>query len=224
MQRTLEPELMDEDVQARAYAEADFAVPHDRFVTLLRDAWPRDRGPLRGAMLDLGCGPADVTVRVAKAFDDVTIDGVDGAEAMLALGRIRVAQAGLAQRVQLQRAFLPHDRAPRDAYDVVISNSLLHHLPEGSTLWNTVTAYAKPGAFVFVMDLMRPETPGDVDRILDEHAQGEPEILRRDFHASLHAAFTVDEVRIQLHAAGLDHLRIDVVSDRHFTVSGLMKE
>ena len=220
MQRTLEPELMDEDVQARAYAEADFAVPHDRFVELLRAAWPSARGAMRGAMLDLGCGPADVTVRVAKAFVDVTIDGVDGAEAMLALGRARIEQAHLADRVRLTRAFLPHDRAPRDIYDVVISNSLLHHLPSGSTLWDTVTTYSAPHAFVFVMDLMRPSSAADVDRIIEEHAKDEPEILRRDFHASLHAAFTVDEVRAQLHAAGLSHLRIDVVSDRHFTVSG----
>jgi len=35
VQRVLEPELMEEEEQARAYAEADFEEPHSRFIGLL---------------------------------------------------------------------------------------------------------------------------------------------------------------------------------------------
>ena len=66
MERIPEPELMDEAEQARAYAEADFSGPHDMFVQLFREAFP-DTAPA-GAVLDLGCGPADVTRRFASAF------------------------------------------------------------------------------------------------------------------------------------------------------------
>src|SRR5512143_1306905 len=105
MQRTPEPELMDDEAQARAYAEADFREPHDRFVALLRQrlAWLADAG----AALDLGCGPGDVTRRFARAFPGWTVDGLDGSEPMLRLGRAAVEAAGLGGRVSLVQAYLP---------------------------------------------------------------------------------------------------------------------
>ena len=70
------------------------------------------------------------------------------------------------------------------------------------------------------MDLMRPDSPGDVDSLVEQYSAGEPEVLKRDFHASLCAAFTADEVRSQLRVAGLPNLRVEIVSDRHLTVTG----
>jgi SAM-dependent methyltransferase len=220
--RIPEPELMDEATQAQAYANADFAAPHERCVDLFAASWPRARGPVAGLALDVGCGPADVVVRAARRFPGLVVDGVDGAEAMLALGRARVAAEGLANRVRLYRAFLPDDPLPRTGYDVVTSNSILHHLHDPQVLWRTLWRGAAPGAHVFIMDLMRPTTLASAADLVDRYAGAEPAILRRDFHASLLAAFTPDEVRAQLRAAGLGGLRVDVVSDRHLIVTGTM--
>ena len=93
MERVAEPELMDDEAQAQAYAAADFAEPHDRFVSLLRETLPA-LAP-RGCALDLGCGPADVTLRFARAFPGWRVDGIDGSAAMLNLGRAAVAASGL---------------------------------------------------------------------------------------------------------------------------------
>lgn len=40
MQRIPEPDLMDDDAQARAYAEADFSEPHENFIALFKQQWP----------------------------------------------------------------------------------------------------------------------------------------------------------------------------------------
>lgn len=220
MERVPEPELMDEDEQARAYSEADFAEPHERFVDLFLSSWPAARGPVRGPILDLGCGPGDVTVRLARRCPEAEIHGVDGSAAMLRFGAERVRATGLEGRVRLVQALLPQDAPPLAQYDVIVSNSLLHHLHDPAVLWSTVRRFAAPGAQVFVMDLMRPQSAAEAMRLTELHAAGAPDVLRRDFHASLHAAFTPDEVREQLRVAGLDGLRVDVVSDRHLTVSG----
>ena len=45
-------------------------------------------------------------------------------------------------------------------------------------------------------------------------------MLKRDFHQSLLAAYTPDEVRAQLATAGLDQLKVEAVSDRHLIVWG----
>lgn len=218
MERIPEPELMDDDEQARAYSEANFAEPHERFVQLFLAAFPGLM--LDGTVLDLGCGPADVTVRFARAYREAKVHGIDGAAAMLALGRARLDAERLGDRVQLFRARLPYDAPPLPAYDAVVSNSLLHHLADPGVLWSAVVRYARPGAPVFVMDLVRPTTANDVERLVEENASDEPDILKRDFRASLHAAFTLDEVRAQLVDAGLGHLVVEAVTDRHLLVRG----
>ncbi|MGX2041832.1 class I SAM-dependent methyltransferase [Methylocaldum sp. MU1018] len=218
MQRVPEPELMDEEDQARAYAEADFSEPHDHFVSLFRTAFPDDA--CAGSVLDLGCGSADVTVRFARAFPSCRIDGVDGAEAMLGFGRKAVRSAGLERRVRLIRAYLPDAALPLTSYDAVISNSLLHHLADPMVLWTSVQRFGKSGAPVFIMDLLRPGSEERLNALVRAYAADAPEVLKRDFSNSLRAAYRPDEIRAQLEAAGLDGFAVTVVSDRHLVVSG----
>ena len=217
MQRVPEPELMDESEQARAYAEANFEAPHEQCADLVRAWWQAQGLPATARVLDLGCGPADVLVRVARRMTQATFVGVDGSAAMLAHARERIVREGLSARVSVHQAFLPHDALPPGPYDVVVSNSLLHHLHEPQVLWTTIRSHA-PNARVFIMDLMRPQSPAAVAALVATHTQGEPEVLRRDFEASLYAAFTVDEVKAQLAAAGLA-LDVRAVSDRHLVAS-----
>lgn len=218
MKRTPEPELMDGTAQAQAYADADFSEPHARMIDALGEHLPGL--PSRGKAIDLGCGPADVTLRFARAFPGWTIDGVDASEPMLRLGRKRVVAEGLAGRVRLAACQLPDDPTPHEAYDLLLSNSLLHHLPDPDILWRVARTRAARGAFVFVMDLHRPETPEAARALVERHAAGEPDVLQRDFHASLHAAYTRDEVCAQLARNELGHLETACVSDRHWITWG----
>lgn len=219
MPRVTEPELMDEEDQARAYASADFAQAHQSYVQRFTDLFPDC--PAQARVLDLGCGPGDVTFRFARAFADWTITAVDGSPAMLAEARRALVQSpDLATRLTLIEGLLPGVPLPSAPYDVVLSTSLLHHLHEPQALWRTVRRGGKPGAIVFMADLFRPETPADASALIDRYAAGEHELLRRDFYHSLLAAFTPDEVRDQLLQAGLGTLQVQTVSDRHLIVWG----
>jgi SAM-dependent methyltransferase len=220
VERIPEPELMDEREQALAYDAADFEQPHAQFIALLDERMPD--WPARGRALDLGCGPGDITLRFARRFPDWTVIGVDGAKAMLELARINARQADLHMRVSWEHVNLPADPLPGAPFDAAISNSLLHHLHQPAVLWSSLRQALPRGAAVFVMDLMRPESPQAAAALVDSHADGEPELLRRDFYNSLLAAFTPDEVESQLQAAGLDALDLEVVSDRHLIVYGRM--
>ena len=218
MRRQPEPELMNAAAQAAAYAEADFSAPHQFLVDRIGHLLPGL--PATARVIDLGCGPADVTVRFALALPGWHIDGVDGADAMLALGRARVVKAGLERRVVLHRAVLPHDPLPDVGYEVILSNSLLHHLHQPQVLWRALRAAAAPGAFVYVTDLRRPADEQGLSRLVETHSTPEPAVLRRDFEASLRAAFTAPEVRAQLRDAGLSCLTVTELSDRHLAVAG----
>ncbi|KPK19844.1 MAG: methyltransferase type 12 [Betaproteobacteria bacterium SG8_41] len=216
MERIPEPELMEQWEQARAYALADFSEPHDAFVRHFQRLFPVFA---QGRVIDLGCGAADVTIRFARAYPQSTLVGLDGAEAMLQLGQEAVARAGLDSRIDLRQLRLPAAGIGRD-YDAVISNSLLHHLAEPATLWEAVARAARPSAPVLVMDLLRPASRDAALTLVRLHAAEAPPVLARDFFNSMLAAYRPDEVRKQLRAAGLMHLDVEIVSDRHWLVCG----
>ena len=81
MERVPEPELMDDVEQVVAYAEADFAAGH---ASLFQEALDRLPPALHiRRILDLGCGPGDFSRRLARAFPNAEVIGVDGAPTML---------------------------------------------------------------------------------------------------------------------------------------------
>ena len=218
--RTPEPkDLMDEAEQARAYAEADFSEANELFLALFDQLHPE---PFQGAAIDLGCGPADIPLRFARRHPGARIDAVDGAPAMLDLARQVLQDAGLEARIRLHCHHLPAAALPRRHYQAVLSNSLLHHLREPADLWHTVRHCAAPGATVLVMDLLRPPSAAAVDALVQQYAAEAPVVLRRDFRASLHAAYTPEEVQEQLEQAGLEGLKVERVSDRHLAVRGFL--
>jgi len=215
--RIPEPELMDDEAQAEAYATTDFSEPHQACVTHFTQRFPGFSG---GEVVDLGCGPADVTVRFALAYPEARITGVDGADAMLECGRTLVRQRDLTGRIELRQLRLPCEAFPDRTYDAVICSSLLHHLAEPAVLWNVVAACAGLGAPIYVMDLYRPATTQQARALVQQHAGDASDLLKQDFYNSLLAAYREPEVRAQLRDAGLGHLSVELISDRHMVVWG----
>ena len=112
---------------------------------------------------------------------------------------------------------------PDRIYDLIVSNSLLHHIPDPADFWSAVMRLSAAGTRVFVMDLMRPETAEEASGLVERHSPDEPEILKRDFYNSLLAAFEFDEVKLQLEAAALGDFEIARASDRHLIVYGIRR-
>ncbi len=219
MRRIPEPELMDTEEQARAYASADFSEAHQFYVTLFDQTFPTR--PAKATVLDLGCGPADVTLRFAKANPGYAFHGVDGSAPMLSFARQALqSQRALAKRVRFIAGYVPGAPIPRKKYDVILSNNFLHHLHDPMVLWRCVRRYAKTGTRVFVTDLFRPASRAQAQALVRKYSGGEAPILKRDFYNSLLAALTPGEIEGQLEEAGLERLRVRVVSDRHLMIFG----
>jgi 2-polyprenyl-3-methyl-5-hydroxy-6-metoxy-1,4-benzoquinol methylase len=218
MKRTLEPELMDDPEQALAYAQADFEKENQGFVDRFREYFPEFT---EGHIIDMGCGPGDISVRFARALPLCRITGIDASEPMIGLAGAAVKQAGLADRIAF-RCERFQGLSLAESADAAVSNSLLHHVPNPLQFWYRLRQLMKSGSPVLVMDLLRPESPEEAQAIVDRYAAQEPEILRRDFYCSLLASFTEDEVAAQLAEMNMSRLMIDVVDDRHWVVSGII--
>ena len=210
---------MDQPNEALAYAEANFASVNAAFVDRLLDlTWPLADALAR--CVDLGTGPADIPIRVASARPQWHIDAVDAADAMIDLAHAAVASAG----VRNVRLHLADAKATRLApgYDVIFSNSLLHHLPDPLPIWREIRRLARPGAVVLVRDLLRPQTYDLAEEMVEQYAGGESATLQQEFFRSLLSAFTPAEIREQLESAGLGELEIRQSTDRHVDVSGVL--
>lgn len=216
MERLLEREIMDGEEQVRAYAQADFSKENQWFVDYFLKVFPDFR---EGLVLDLGCGPADIPIRLVQACPSLSLMAVDASSPMINLAQVAVDEAKVGDRVAVvcQRF---QDVQLQEPADAIISNSLVHHVPNPLQFWYALKQLAKPGSPVLIMDLLRPETLDETQAVVDQYAANEPEQLRRDFYNSLLAAFTEDEVASHLAELNLSRLLIDVPDDRHWVVTG----
>ncbi len=217
MDRVLEPEIMDGAEEAEAYARADFSDSNAAFVRELLQHYPSHLG----RVVDLGCGPADIPLRLARAVHGAHITAVDGSAAMLAIARQALDASGLGARVMLHQGRMPGLALPEHGFDAVLSKDMLHHLPDPQVLWQEARRLAKPGAVIYVMDLLRPDSPAAAREIVERVSGGEHPLLKQDFYNSLCAAFTLDEVQAQLETARLP-LRVEQVSERHMRIRGIV--
>jgi ubiquinone/menaquinone biosynthesis C-methylase UbiE len=215
MDRILEPEIMDGEAEAAAYARADFSDSNQAYVSDVMRSFPE----ALGNVVDLGCGPGDIAIRLSRATPTVRITGVDGSPAMLVIARAAQRAANLQSPVSFLEGRLPGVALADRSFDLVLSKDMLHHLADPQVLWSEVRRLGRPGAAVCVMDLSRPATPAAAHEIVERVSANEHPLLKTDFYNSLCAAFTADEVREQLIAAGLP-LTVSQLTERHLCVKG----
>lgn len=228
MQRLPEPELMDEAQQARAYAEADFSRTDQALLEGILEQLTVSSLDLRRSV-DLGCGPGNISFRLAEALPALPVLAIDGAPAMLEPAQRRLqAEPGRWPLLRFLHACLPLEddalaglpTAFRPPFQLLVSNSLLHHLHNPDVLWHALRQLGEPGSLVVVRDLRRPESLAAVEALVVRHASTAPPVLQRDYRASLRAAFRPEEVEAQLRRAGLSGLRVQAVEDRYLDVTG----
>lgn len=217
MERILEPEVMDISERALAYAEADFAEVNDAFLERL---CALAEGMGECSVLDLGCGPGDVLRRMVERQPGWRAVGVDASPPMLELAAAGAAKACMDTPIRLVLCDALQSPFTAASFDVVCSNSLLHHLRQPDGLWKEIRRVGKSGALVFLRDLRRPDNEGAARSIVRQYAKEESSLLREDFYNSLLAAFTAGEVRTQLDEAGLRAFDVLATSDRHLDVVG----
>lgn len=224
MKRIPEPELMDDPRNVAAYAGPYLDNGYWLFIQRFRKYFP---GIISGGtILDLGCGPAGIPLRLAKLLPRCEIHGVDGSLHMLESGREALLREGLEDRVRLFHGLLPEDfPLAYERYEVIISNSFLHHLADPMVLWKSVRKYGLPHAAVLIVDLLRPANEQSAECVVDSYVPGAPPMLRRDMLLSLQAAYTLDEISAQLQQAGLaESFTLAMASPFQFAAYGYLPE
>jgi ubiquinone/menaquinone biosynthesis C-methylase UbiE len=168
-------------------------------------------------LLDVGTGPARIPIALCRVDAKAHVLAIDLAAHMLAIAERNVAEAGLADRIALQRADAKALPYAAGSFEAVVSNTIVHHIPDPGPVLAALVRHVAPGGTLFVRDLARPDHLADLEQLVALHAGNEPPAARALFEASLHAALTVAEVRAIVGPLGLPADSVRMTSDRHWT-------
>lgn len=214
--RVLETEAMDSAGEARDYDAMDHRDVNDRFIA---DFLSAREGAASGPVLDVGTGTARIPIALCQQVPSAHVLGIDVAEAMLEVGRANVAEAKLGDRILLERHDARRIAAPDGSFAAVISNSIIHHIPDPAPVFAEMVRLVAPGGILFIRDLARPDNRELLDELVRRYAGQESPTARSLFADSLHAAFTLDEIRAFLIGLRLPADAAVMTSDRHWTIS-----
>ena len=77
----------------------------------------------------------------------------------------------------------------------MISNTIIHHIPEPALAIEAMKGRVAPGGRLLVRDLARPDSREEVARLVQLYTGNETPEARGLFQDSLHAALTLAEIR-----------------------------
>jgi ubiquinone/menaquinone biosynthesis C-methylase UbiE len=210
--RVLEPEVMDSAEEASDYDAMDHAQVNRVFVADFLAGWGGDN-----PVLDLGTGTAQIPIELCRQSPTAQVVAADLAEHMLRFAEQNVKRAGLAGRIRLQLCDAKRLPLASGTFAAVMSNSIVHHIPEPAAVLAEAVRVLAPGGFLFLRDLLRPADDEQVRHLVETYAGTANAHQRQMFEDSLRAALTLDEVRGLAAGLGLNPADVRQTSDRHWT-------
>ncbi len=232
--RRLEPEVMDTVEDAHDYNSMDHSTVNRVFVDDLltfcrgtRELSDRSlTSSTTGAMtlsllkvLDVGTGTALIPIELCRREVACRITAIDLAAEMLKLADINIARAGLANCIHGEQVDAKQMPYGVDTFDVVISNSIVHHIPEPSAVFAEMRRVLRSNGVLFIRDLLRPQSLAEIDHLVTTYAGQENAHSQQLFRDSLHAALSLVEVGELAAACGISANAVQQTSDRHWTLA-----
>lgn len=211
--RILEPEAMDTADEAAEYDAMNHSAVNEAFAADFLSRFDPSEGPA----IDIGTGTALIPIVIAKRSPAIRLTAVDLSEEMLTVGRRNVANAGCANRIELVHVDAKGTPFDSGRFAAVISNSIIHHIPEPIHALREMVRICRPGGLLFIRDLFRPHTDAEVIRLVHRYAAHETPHQRQLFDQSLRAALTVSEIGDLVSELGFDRSTVSATSDRHWT-------
>lgn len=212
MQRELEPEVMDTVEEADGYNAMDHAEPNRAFVDRLISLGAT------GKMIDLGTGPGDISLMVAREIAGSAVFGIDLSRNMLRIANQKHEATDLGSRVEFHLADVKDLPFEDHRFDAVFSNTILHHIPEPIDMLREAWRVLKPDGVLLIRDLYRPDNEQTLDHLVQQHAGDCNDYQQNMFRDSLKAALTPEELRGLVADVGMKGVEVVIDTDRHMSL------
>jgi ubiquinone/menaquinone biosynthesis C-methylase UbiE len=222
-----EPEVMDDSSEVQAYSSA----AADAYLSKIDDSFVEHAlrliGAPPGCALDIGCGPGQILMKLSARLPEWKLFGIDRSLTMIGRARetLDSRAAPRASRGAPPAAgnleFLAGDAGAmpfRDrSFDLVLCNSVLHHIADPARLFAEIRRVAKRGAAILVRDLRRPSRIGFPFHVrwYGRHYQG---LMYKLYCDSVRAAYTGEELSGMLEKAGISGARLFTRGPTHLGI------
>ena len=140
---------------------------------------------------------------------------------MLDLARFNIEADGQAHRITLQHLDAKDLPNQDEMFHFVISNSIIHHIPEPQQCLREAVRVLAAGGGIFFRDLLRPEDDATVEQLVQTYTGQENAAQQKLFDDSLRAALSLDEIREMVTTLGFPAESVQATSDRHWTWSAV---
>ncbi|MFG0265404.1 MAG: class I SAM-dependent methyltransferase [Rhodopirellula sp. JB055] len=239
--RVLEPVPEDPALDVVAYQAMDHRQVNTTFVDDLLLG-----GKVGPRVIDLGCGPAEIPLILSQRYreaedagglseqnfaeDRLEVMAVDFSVEMLEAAQFEIELEGMQDLVHLQQIDLTDPEClQEDLAQTILSNTVLHHLPDPITAIQAAVRALMPGGRVFISALFRPHSEAENERLVKLHGGTETEVDVPPEYApsqllrqSLWAGLTLQEAREMVGRVGIPEEAIQMTSDRHWTLDWTM--
>ena len=204
MERIPEPELMEEKEQVISYDEADFSEGEVNLINQINHYLLRKNISLgeKDLIVDLGCGPGNISEKLAIKWPNTEVVGIDGSKEM-------ILRAEYNKKISINNKNLKNlsyicsnikdiksiNYLLKKKISLLVSNSLIHHITHLEDFFNTIRSLSNKITVNFHKDLKRPLDEQSAIKLKKECSTKYSEILTQDYYASLRASYTFKELR-----------------------------
>ena len=227
MYREPETELMNTEAQVSAYSSADFSLGETNLIKFISNFLEINNINLsnQDLIVDLGCGPGNISEKLSKMWPEVNVIGIDGSEEMIRKAETRKYKNKKYKFDNLK--YLCSDIRNINSnffsnqnISILVSNSFIHHIKHIDEFFEFLIKLSSKDTLNFHKDLIRPENKNIALKLKDKCAEKYNDILTKDYYASLKASYRKFELDAKILEFGLDLMEVVEESEEYLIVYG----
>ena len=203
MERVPEPELMEQKEQVISYDEADFSEGEVNLINQINQYLLKKNISLgeKDLIVDLGCGPGNISEKLAIKWPNTAVLGIDGSKEMILRAEYNKSISNNQKKLKNLRYIcsdikdIKSNNFFKKRISLLVSNSLIHHITNLEDFFNTIRILSSNITVNFHKDLKRPLDEKSALKLKAQCSTKYNEILTNDYYASLRASYTFKELK-----------------------------
>ena len=229
MNRNPEPELMNNKEQVKAYARADFSISENNFMKFIKDYLSQNQISIKNndLIVDLGCGPGNITEKLSLSWPDLKIVGIDGSKEMILEAESRKNNfnshnkfKNLTYICQDIKKIKLDEITNTQKIKLLVSNSLIHHITDINDFFDCIVSLSNKETINFHKDLKRPIDEKSALKLKKECSSQYSTILTKDYYASLLASYRKNELQNKIFVKNLNLMNVKDDGEKYLILYG----
>ena len=229
MERIPEPELMEKKEQVISYDEADFSEGEITLINQINHYLLEKNISLseKDLIVDLGCGPGNISEKLAIKWPNTEVVGIDGSKEMILRAEYNKSISTNQKKLKNLRYICSdikdiksNNFLLKKRISLLVSNSLIHHITHLEDFFNTIRSLSSNSTVNFHKDLKRPLDEKCALELKEQCSTKYNEILTNDYYASLRASYTLKELKDFTLENNLSSLEVFEDGEKYLIVYG----